>query len=82
MTYLNKEESIHEIVKTKISMYCKYCANLHGSIANFFGTVSQIFPIESKNISTNFKSFIRICTILPLLKAYRPYDIHFLGTQG
>ena len=31
-----KLESIHEVVNTKISVYCKYCANFYGSIANFF----------------------------------------------
>ena len=37
-TYLNKAmlESIYKIVKTKISMYCKYCANFHGSTTIFF----------------------------------------------
>ena len=31
-----KLESIHEVVNTKISVYCKFCANFYGSIANFF----------------------------------------------
>ena len=66
-------ESVPEVVETKISMHCKYFANFHGSIAIFFGTVSQIISIGPKNISTKFESCILICTILAFLKAYRPY---------
>ena len=68
-------ESVPQVVKTKIFMYCKYCAIFHGSIAIFFGTVSQIIPIGAKNIFANFESSILKCTILPFLKAYRPYYI-------
>ena len=44
-----------------------------GPLQIFFGTVSQIISISSKDISTNFESSIRKCTILPFFKAYRPY---------
>ena len=60
-------ESVHEVVKTKISVYCKYCVNFHGSIAKFFGTISPIISIGPKNISTQFESSILKCTILLLL---------------
>ena len=65
-------ESVPEVVETKISMHCEYFANFHGSIAIFFGIISKIISIGSKNISTNFESCILKCTILPFLKAYRP----------
>ena len=44
-----------------------------GPLQIFFGTVSQIISIGPKNISTKFESCILKCTILPFLKAYRPY---------
>ena len=44
-----------------------------GPLQIFFGTPSEIISISSKNISTNFESSILKCTILPFLKAYRPY---------
>ena len=49
-TYLNKAmlESIYKIVKTKISMYCKYCANFHGSTTFFF----------RRRISNHFKDHL------------------------
>ena len=62
-------------VKTKISIYCKYCDQFRGFIANIFCTVSQIISTGSKNIFTNFESSILKCTILPLLKAYAPYQV-------
>ena len=50
-----------------------------GPLQIFFGTVSHIISISSKNISTNFESCILKCTILPFLKAYRPYYRQFFA---
>ena len=78
MTYLNVGKYLRHC-KNKNSMYCKYCAKFYGSIANFFGTVSQIISIGPKNISTKFESSIIKCTILAFLKAYKPYYYWFVA---
>ena len=64
-------ESVHEVVKTKMSVFCKYCANFHGSIAIFFGTISQIMSIGPKYIYTNFENFIKISNLF-LYQLYSP----------
>ena len=66
-------ESLQEIVKRKFPCTANIVPIFMGPLQMFFGTVSQIIPIGSKNISTNLKSSILKCTILPFSKAYRPY---------
>ena len=51
-------ESVNEVVKTKISMHCKYCANFHGSIANiFWHRISDHFYWSKEHIHQVWKLY-------------------------
>ena len=66
-------ESVHEVVKANFPFIANIKQIFMGPLQIFFGTVSQIISIDPKNISTKFESSIIKCTILPFLKANRPY---------